>query len=224
MLPLRLFRSRAFAAANATGFLMFGSIFSAAFLMSQYFQFALGYSPLATGLRFLPWTATPMVIAPLAGALSDRIGPGPLMAGGLFLQAVGLGWIALHATSTSGYGEFLLPLVVAGVGISMAIPTTPTAALNAVAPEDLGRASGTQNTLVRFGSVFAIAIASAVFAGSGHLGSPASFTEGFRPALAVVAGFSLLGAITALAVGGRRRAVVDLPSDERQAESLAATA
>ena len=210
MLPLRLFRSRAFAAANATGFLMFGSIFSAAFLMSQYFQFTLGYSPLATGLRFLPWTATPMVVAPLAGAVSDRIGPRPLMAGGLFLQALGLGWIALHATTDAGYGQFILPLVGGGVGISMAIPTTPTAALNAVAPHDLGRASGTQNTLVRFGSVFAVAIASAVFAGNGHLGSPTSFLEGFRPALAVVAGFSLLGAISALAVGGGPRAVVEM--------------
>jgi EmrB/QacA subfamily drug resistance transporter len=209
MLPLRLFRIKSFAAANATGFLMFGSIFSAAFLMSQYFQFSLGYSPLATGLRFLPWTATPMVVAPLAGMVSDRIGPRPLMAGGLFLQAAALGWIALHATTDAGYGQFVLPLIIAGVGISMAIPTTSTAALNAVAPQDLGTASGTQNTLVRFGSVFAVAVASAVFAGNGHLGSPTSFTDGFRPALAVVASFSLLGAISALAVSTGPRAVVE---------------
>src|SRR5207244_2288726 len=86
MLPLRLFGSRAFAAANLTGFLMAGSIFSAAFLMSQYFQFALGYSPLATGLRLLPWTATPLLIAPLARVLSDRAGARPVLARGMFRQ------------------------------------------------------------------------------------------------------------------------------------------
>jgi EmrB/QacA subfamily drug resistance transporter len=209
MLPLRLFRGRVFAAANATGFLMFGSIFSAAFLVSQYFQFALGYSPLGTGLRILPWTATPMVIAPLAGALSDRIGRRPLMVGGLFLQAGGLAWIAAHANLSSGYEEFALPFILAGVGISMAIPTTTTAAISAVSPQDVGKASGVQNTLTRFGSVFAVAVASAVFSSYGHLGTPASFTDGFRPALIVVAGLSALGAITALAVGGRRRVAVD---------------
>ena len=210
MLPLGLFRIRAFAAANATGFLMFGSIFAAAFLMSQYFQFALGYSPLATGLRFLPWTATPIVIAPLAGALSDRIGRRPLMAGGLFLQAGGLAWIAAHATTSIGYGALVLPLVIAGIGISMAIPTAPTAVLSAVAPQDIGRASGVQNTLTRFGSVFAVAVASAVFAGNGHLGSPGAFTDGFRPALIVCAGMSALGAMAALAVGGRMRLAVEM--------------
>jgi len=204
MLPLGLFRIRAFAAANATAFLMMGSIFAAAFLMSQYFQFALGYSPLGTGLRFLPWTATPMVIAPLAGALSDRIGRRPIMAGGLLLQALGLGWIALHATTDLGYEQLVLPLVIAGVGISMAVPTTPTAALSAVAPQDMGKASGTNNTLQRFGGVFAVAVAGAVFAGNGHLGSPASFTAGFRPALAVIACLSVLGSRTALTVGGHR--------------------
>src|SRR6266567_3544569 len=125
MLPLRLLRVRAFGAANATGFLMMASITSAAFLMSQYFQLGLGHSPLSTGLRFLPWTLTPLLIAPAAGALADRIGPRPLMALGLAMQATGLAWIALTATGTAGYGQFVPALVLAGVGISMAIPTVP---------------------------------------------------------------------------------------------------
>src|SRR6266568_3930093 len=79
MLPLRLLRVRAFGAANATGFLMMASITSAAFLMSQYFQLGLGNSPLSTGLRFLPWTLTPLLIAPAAGSVADRIGTRPLM-------------------------------------------------------------------------------------------------------------------------------------------------
>jgi MFS family permease len=210
MLPLTLFRTRAFTAANATGFLMFGSIFAAAFLMSQYFQFGLGYSPLSTGLRFLPWTATPVVVAPLAGALSDRIGQRPLMVSGLLVQALGLAWIATHAAVGLDYGTLVLPLVIAGIGISMAIPTTTTAAISAVGPRDVGKASGVQNTLTRFGSVFAVAIASAVFAANGHFGAPAAFIAGFRPALAVVAGLSALGAVCALGVS-RRAAVAAQP-------------
>jgi EmrB/QacA subfamily drug resistance transporter len=205
MLPHGLLRIRAFSAANITGFCMTAAITSAAFLMSQYLQLSLGYSPLATGLRFLPWTATPVLVAPLAGALADRIGARPLMATGLSLQAAGLAYIAMIASARVGYGRLVLPLVIAGVGISMALPATPAAALGAVAPPEMGKASGVLNTLQRFGGVFGVAIVSAVFAGSGQLGTPASVTSGFRPALAVSAGLSLLGAVSALAVSRPRR-------------------
>lgn len=97
-----------------------------------------------------------MLIAPLAGALADRIGPRPLMALGLAMQAAGLAWVALTATATAGYGQFVAPLVLAGVGISMAIPAVPAAALNAVPPSDVGKASGVQSTLQRFGAVVGV--------------------------------------------------------------------
>src|SRR6516225_4281851 len=205
MLPPRLLRNPAFAAANATGFLMFASITAAAFLMAQYFQLGLGYSPLATGLRFLPWTLTPLLIAPAAGALADKIGSRPLMATGLALQGAGLVWVALGATTTAGYSGFVLPLIIAGVGISMAVPTVPASALNAVPPADMGKASGVQNTLQRFGAVFGVAIVAAVFSANGHLGSPATLISGFRPALAAAAGLSALGALAALGAGARHR-------------------
>ena len=205
MLPLRLFGSRGFAAANVTGFLMAGAITSAAFLMSQYFQFALSYSPFTTGVRLLPWTATPLLIAPLAGILSDRIGARPVLVVGMLLQGLGLAWIAMIATAGAGYGGFVVPLIIAGIGISMALPIVSTAVLSAVAPRDMGKASGVNSTLQRFGAAFAIGIAAAVFTASGHLGTAASFTAGFRPALGVVAALSGLGAVSALAVAGRRR-------------------
>jgi EmrB/QacA subfamily drug resistance transporter len=204
MLPPRLFADRTFAAANATAFLMTAAISAAAFLVAQYFQLGLGHSPLGAGVRLLPWTATPTVVAPIAGALSDRIGPRPIMFGGLLLQAAGLGWFALEATSGAGYGSLVVPLVVAGVGISMAIPSTPAAALGAVPPRDLGIASGANSTLQRFGGVFGVTIVTVVFAAHGTLGSPAAFDAGFRPALAVAAVMSLLGAFAALLVRGRR--------------------
>ncbi len=129
MLPPRLLRVRAFTAANATGFLTMAAITSAAFLMSQFFQLGLGFSPLATGLRFLPWTGMPLLVAPFAGRLADRIGARPLMTAGMAMQAGGLAWVAIEVTAGASYGELVLPLVIAGVGISMAIPATPTAAL-----------------------------------------------------------------------------------------------
>jgi EmrB/QacA subfamily drug resistance transporter len=205
MVPLRLFRTRAFAAGNATSFLMSGAIFAAGFLVIQYAQLARGYSPLGTGVRLLPWLATPMLVSPVAGALSDRVGRRPLIATGLLLQTIGFAWLALTASAGASYLEIVLPLLVAGIGISMALPTVPTAVLSAVAPEEMGKASGINYMMQRFGAVFAVAIGSSVFAAYGHLGSTASVTDGFKPALAVCAGLSLLGTLTALAIPARRR-------------------
>jgi EmrB/QacA subfamily drug resistance transporter len=215
MLPPRLLRIRAFAAANATGFLSMGSITAAAFLVSQFFQFGLGYSPLATGLRILPWTVTPLVVAPIAGQLADRIGPRALMALGLALQAGGFAWVAADVSGGTGYGELVLPLVIAGVGISMVIPATPTAALGAVPPAEIGTASGVLNTMQRFGPVFGVAIVTAVFSAYGHLGSPSGMISGVQPALATAAALSLAGALTGLAVGRRRTA----PAATQQAQA-----
>ncbi|HEY9244899.1 MAG TPA: DHA2 family efflux MFS transporter permease subunit [Streptosporangiaceae bacterium] len=211
MLPLRLLRIRAFAAGNATGFLMTGSTFAAAFLITQYFQFALGYSPLVTGLRLLPWLVTPMLISPVAGALSDRIGRRSVIVTGLLLQAAGFIWVAVTMSPTGSTAGVVLALLVAGVGISMALPTVPTAVLSSVQLAEMGKASGITTMMQRFGAVFAIAIATSVFGAYGHLGSPASVTSGFRPALAVAAGLSLLGALTALAITARRPSPVTEP-------------
>ncbi len=208
MLPLRLFRRPGFVAANVSTFLMAGALNSAAFLVSQYMQFSLGLSPLGAGVRVLPWTATPLLIAPAAGMLSDRIGRRPVLVTGMLLQGVGLGWFALIATTGAGYGQLVAPLVVAGVGISMALPIAPATIVSAVLPHDIGKASGVNSTLQRFGAAFAIAIVAAVFAAYGHLGTPVGFDNGFRPALAVAAALSVLGAVVALGVASRRTAAV----------------
>lgn len=77
MLPMRLFRSRAFSGINAASLLMFLGMFGSIFLLSQFMQGVLGYSPTEAGLRMLPWTGMPMLVAPIAGILSDRIGAAP---------------------------------------------------------------------------------------------------------------------------------------------------
>jgi MFS family permease len=208
MVPPRLFRSRAFAAGNAATFLMTGAIFAAGFLVTQEFQLARGYSPVAAGVRLLPFFATPMLVSPAAGALSDRAGRRPVMVTGLFMQAAGFAWVAVRGSLATSWVELDIALLVAGVGVSMALPTVPAAVLNAVAPGELGKASGVNFMMQRFGAVFAIAAASAVFSAYGHLGAPAGVTGGFRPALGACAGFALLAAFSALAVTPARAPAV----------------
>jgi EmrB/QacA subfamily drug resistance transporter len=200
LVPIHLFRSRAFAVGNATTFLFTGAIFAAGFLVTQEFQLARGYSPVAAGVRLLPFFATPMLISPVAGAVSDRIGRRPVMVTGLFLQTAGFVWVAIAGSLSTSWVELDMALLIAGVGVSMALPTVPTAVLNAVAPDELGKASGINYMMQRFGAVFAIAVASAVFSAYGHLGTPASVTAGFKPALAACAVFALLAALSALAI------------------------
>jgi EmrB/QacA subfamily drug resistance transporter len=215
MMPPRLFRSRAFAVGNVTTFLMTGAIFAAGFLVTQEFQLARGYSPVAAGVRLLPFFATPMLISPVAGAVSDRAGRRPVMVTGLFMQAAGFAWVAARGSLSTSWAELDIALLVAGAGVSMALPTVPTAVLNAVAPHELGKASGINYMMQRFGAVFAIAIASAVFAAYGHLGTPASVTDGFRPALAACACLALLAALSALAITppGKRGAPAAGPAE-----------
>jgi EmrB/QacA subfamily drug resistance transporter len=204
MIPLRLFRRAAFSGAVTTQFLMSASIYAAAFMMSDYFQFARGTSPLATGLRFLPWTATPLIVAPLAGAVSDRLDARRLVVPGLLMQAAGFSVIVHLATTHAGYGAFVIPFMVAGVGFSMAIPCVPAVALNSAPEEFLGKAAGVVNTMQLFGATFGVAIATVVFNARGSLASPATVSDGFQPALAVAAGLSILGAISGLALRRRR--------------------
>ncbi len=203
MVPLRLFANRTFAAGSAAMFMMTGSLFSGGFLIIQYAQLVRGYSPVMTGVRLLPWLIMPMLVSPLAGALSDRIGQRRLISCGLALQATGFGWLALRVSGGLSYGELAVALLVAGAGIGMALPAAPSAVLGAVARHELGMASGVASTLQRFGAVFATAVATAVLSGTGGLGSAAALTAGMGPALGVCAGISLCGALVALGIRAR---------------------
>jgi len=206
MLPLALFRSRPFAAGNAAIFLTFASLFGAVFFFAQLLQTGLGYGPLETGLRLLPWTATFITVAPVAGVLADRIGERPLMVAGLSLQALGLAWVALIADPSMSYTQLLAPFVVAGVGVSMAIPAAQNSVVASVPDAVLGKAAGANSMMRELGGVFGIAIAVAVFAAAGSYASPQAFIDGFAPATAAGAAFALIGAVVGLALPGRRRA------------------
>jgi len=172
--------------------------------MAQFQQTALGQSPLQAGLRLIPWTGTVFIVAPIAGALVDRIGERPLVVGGLLLQAVGLAWVALLSRTGLPYEQMIPPLIVAGVGISMAIPAAQNGVMSSVAPAELGKASGTFSMMRQLGGAFGLAIAVALFSGAGSYTSPAAFTDGFGPAIAVSAALSLCGALAALGLRVRR--------------------
>ena len=206
MLPMRLFRSRSFASGNAAVFLMFASLFSAVFFMAQFLQSSLGESPLHAGLQLIPWTGTVMFVAPIAGVLVDRIGERPLLVGGLLLQAAGFAWVALAARTGLPYSHMIAPLIIAGVGISSAIPAVQNAVMSAVAPGEIGKASGTFSMMRQLGGAFGLAVAVAVFSGAGSYLSPGAFSDGFAPAIAVSASLSLLGAVAGAWVPVRRLA------------------
>ena len=211
MLPLDVFRSRGFSAGNATNFFQFGSLFGAVFFMAQFLQVGLGYGPLGTGLRMLAWTATLTLVAPFAGVMADKLGERPFLVAGLALQGLGMAWIALIADPGMAYGELIAPLIVTGSGTSMAMPALQSAVLGAVAPHEVGQASGTFTTVRQLGSAFGLAVLVAVFAGAGSYASPDAFADGFVPAIAVSAGLAFAGVVTALLVPGRAPAFAAAP-------------
>ena len=211
MLPPSLFGDRAFSASNGASFLMVASLFSAVFFVAQFLQAVLGHGPLGAGLRVLPWTATLFFVAPVAGKLVDRFGPRSFIGAGLALQAIGLSWIAL---SHDSFAAMIPAMIVAGAGVSMAMPATMSAAVNAVRPEDVGKAAGVNSTLRQLGGVFGIAITVAVFAGAGGY---ASFADGFERALLVASAFSLAGAVCAAALPARERSARTAPLAEGSA-------
>lgn len=212
MLSSALFRSRGFNAANGVSFFMYASLFGVLFLMMQFLQTALGYSPLSAGLRTLPWTGAPMIVAPIAGALADRYGSKPFMLVGLALQAVGLGWIAAIAKPGMSYTWLAVALGVAGVGISLCFPTVANAVVGSVPASEMGIASGTNSALREMGGVFGIAILATVFANKGDYVSAHTFVHHFKHAVWLGAAFSAVGIVAAAALPGRTR-IASNPAD-----------
>jgi EmrB/QacA subfamily drug resistance transporter len=208
MLPLALFRSRGFSAGNAAMFFTIASLFSAVFFFAQLLQAGMGYGPLGTGLRLMVWTGTFISVAPLAGMLMDRFGERPFIIAGLTLQAAGLTWIALIADAGMDYGRLVVPLIVAGTGVSLAIPAGQSSVVGSVAASAAGKAAGANSMMRELGGVFGIAVTAAVFAGAGGLASPQQFVEGFGPAIGVAAGLSAAGAVAGLLLPRRSPASV----------------
>ena len=200
MLPMRFFRNRAFAAGNAAALLMNFGMFGAIFLLTQFFQTAQGYSPLEAGLRVLPWTLMPMVVAPVAGALSDRIGGRTLMATGLALQALGLAWNAAVTDATVGYAALVGPFVISGIGMGMFFAPLANIVLGSVRPEEEGKASGANSAVREVGGVLGVAVLASVFSQTGGYATAETFVDGLVPATFIGAAVVVAGALVTLAI------------------------
>jgi EmrB/QacA subfamily drug resistance transporter len=211
MLPLRFFRSRGFAATQGVGFAMYFGVFGSIFLLAQFFQVVQHYSPLEAGLRTLPWTAMPMIVAPIAGILSDRIGSRPLMTAGLALQSGAIGWLASISAPDVPYSHLIAPFAMAGAGMALVFAPAANATLAAVSPAEAGQASGATNAIRELGGVLGVAVLATVFASAGSYASPQSYVDGMTSAAWVGAAVLALGALAATLVPGRPRTETPAP-------------
>lgn len=204
LLPVRLFRSRGFVAVNGAAIAWTFGTFGSVFLLAQFFQVVQGYSPLAAGVRTLPWTMVPMVVAPLTGLVVDRIGSRTLITYGMVLQAGALAWIATVSTADVAYGVLVPPFVIAGIGMGMVLAPMSNAVLATVTESDHGKASGTNGTLRELGVALGVAVFTAVFAANGSYTSGPDYIRGMVPAVFMGAAIVLFGALLARAIPEQR--------------------
>jgi MFS family permease len=220
---MRFFRSRAFAAANGVGFFMSFGVFGSIFLLAPFLQVTQGLSPLEAGIRTLPWTAMPMLVAPIAGVLSDRVGSRPLMALGLSLQAGAMAWLAAVSTTNVAYAELVLPFIMAGAGMALVFAPSANAVLGSVRQVEAGQASGATNAIRELGGVMGVAVLASVFTTHGSYASPQAYTDGMIPAVWVGAAVLAVGALVALLIPRKAgRATAAAPAIEVAPEPVAA--
>jgi len=219
MLPMSFFRGRTFALANVASLLMSFGMFGSIFLLAQFFQTIQHASPLNSGLRILPWTAMPMIVAPIAGALSDRIPPGRIIGTGLALQALGLGWMAAIGTPTLGYWSFVAPFILSGAGMGMFFAPISNTVLGSVRADQEGQASGANNAIRELGGVLGVAVLASVFAHYGGYRTPETYVNGMNAAVWIGAAVVALGSVAAFAI--RRRPRVQVVALEASLENAA---
>ncbi len=204
MLDIRLFRLRGFASTNVTAMLFSFGMFGAIFFLVQFLQVVQGLSPLAAGIRILPWTAMPMLLAPVVGNLAERWGGKPLVVSGLVLQATGLTWLATLVTPTTPYADVVVPFIVCGVGMTLFFVPLASLVLGAVPRALEGIASGANAAFRELGGVLGIAVLGAVFSTHGSYRSGQDYVSGMTAAVYVGAAVVAVGAVAALVIPGRR--------------------
>ncbi len=215
LLPLRLFRDRSFSVANLVGVGFSFGMFGAVFILIQFLQVVQGASPLDAAVQTMPWTMAPMIIAPLAGLVSARVGTRILIVVGLALEAIALFWLAVTMSATIPYIDMVIPFLIAGVGMGLVFAPSSTAVLATMVAQDHAKASGANSTLREIGVALGIAVLTAVFTGNGGQLTPTGYVDAAIPAVMVGAAVLAGSAVIALflpagrSLHGRGESVVD---------------
>ena len=205
MLDIRLFRNRGFTTVNITALLFSFGMFGSIFFLTQFLQTVQGLSPLAAGIRVLPWTAMVMLLAPIVGQLAERWGGKPLVVTGLVFQTVGLTWLAAITSPSTSYAALVVPFVICGIGMTLFFVPLASLVLGVVPKSLEGVASGANSAFRELGGVLGIAVLGAVFSAHGGYRSGQDYVNGLTPAVYTGAVVVAVGAVTALAIPGRRR-------------------
>lgn len=226
MLPIELFKERQFSLINVIAMFMSFGMFGAIFLLAQFLQTVQHFSPLSAGLRTLPWTGMPIIVAPIAGALVEKVGAKVLVGTGMALQAAGLTWFAAVLHPTTPYLDAVPAFVLSGIGMSLFFVPVASIVLGSVPTSREGIASGTNNAVRELGGVLGVSVLGAIFASFGGYTSGASFVRGLTPAVWTGAAIVGLGAVLTTLLPRARRASgnVDAPELVSWSEPIAVNA
>ncbi|MGQ4403789.1 MFS transporter [Streptomyces hayashii] len=201
LLPLRMYRSRAFTLANVSSLAVFFGLFGSIFFLAQYLQVVRHHSPFVAGLWTLPWAVMPTICAPYAGKLIPRFGPSKLIAAGLGLAALGLAWCALISDPGTADWQMVAPYMLCGIGTGLIFAPSAVVVVSSVQPQDIGKASGTNATVREIGSALGIAVLTTVFTSrGGDYLSPAAFNDAMIPGLWICVAVLLAGGAVALGI------------------------
>ncbi len=220
MLPMSFFAKRSFAVTNVASLSMYFGMFGSIFFLSQYLQNVLGNTPLQAGEKLLVWTGASMLVAPLAGVFSERLGSRPFMVAGLGLQAGALSWLALTLSTHQHYSQMIVPFVMAGAGMALVFAPSANAVLSSVRTEQAGQASGANNAIREVGGVLGVAVLASVFTGAGGYTSPQAFINGLLPAMWVGVAVLAAGALVVLALPFGARAGAPAPAAGGEAPDI----
>ena len=209
MLPLGLFRGRAFTGVQLAAAAVSASLFALFLYLTLYLQNYLGYSPLQAGLRYLPITLVPFLVAPLAVALMARVRARVLMA--ISLALVGGGLLLMSGlTASDGWTALLPGFIVAGIGVGLLNPVIADVAVSVVSKEQSGMAAGINDTFRQVGIAVGVAAWGAIFLGRGAdkisaltAGTPAAAGGHARELIEAASGGKLAQALQAVPHGSR---------------------
>ena len=221
MLPMEFFANRGFAVTNSISLAMYFGMFGSIFFLSQFLQNVLHNTPLEAGVKLLVWTGAVMVVAPVAGFLSERYGSRLFMIAGLALQAIALGWMASVAAVDMSYASLVIPFALAGSGMALVFAPSANAVLASVRTSQTGQASGATNAIRELGGVLGIAVLATVFTSHGSYLSPQSYVAGLTPALWVGAAVLAAGALIAAVFPFSTRASASAHAAEEAATAAA---